>query len=84
MRLQGAGPLGRVVIHDAGGLREAFYDIGNMMVGDMELVLNGLVPQSCKRADPTTASRLRSKPVSAPKEAQEHRSACPALVLRRR
>ncbi len=40
-----------------------------MMVSDMELVLNGLAPQSCKRADPITASRLRSKPVLAPKEA---------------
>ena len=52
--------------HRAGGLQEAFYDIGRMVVSDMEMVLRGLPPQSCKRADPATASRLRSKPVSAP------------------
>ena len=52
--------------HRAGGLQEAFYEIGRMVVSDMEMVLRGLPPQSCKRADPVTASRLRSKPVSAP------------------
>jgi hypothetical protein len=29
----------------------------------MELVLKGLAPLSCKRADPVIATRLRSKPV---------------------
>lgn len=52
--------------HRAGGLREAFHDIGRIVVSDMELVLRGLPPQSCKRADPMTATRLRSKPVAAP------------------
>ena len=49
--------------HRAGGLREAFHDIGRRVVSDMEQVLNGLPPQSCKRADPLTATRLRSKSV---------------------
>lgn len=53
--------------HRAGGLREAFHDIGRMVVSDMELVLKGLSPLSCKRADPATATRLRSKPVKHPK-----------------
>ena len=52
--------------HRAGGLQEAFHEIGRMVVSDMELVLRGLPPQSCKRADPVTAGRLRSKPVTAP------------------
>ncbi len=54
--------------HRAGGLREAFYEIGRMVVSDIELVLTGLPPQSCKRADPLTASRLRSKPVTSPQD----------------
>ncbi len=49
--------------HRAGGLSEAFHDIGRIVVSDMELVLRGLPPLSCKRADPVTAARLRSKPV---------------------
>ena len=52
--------------HRAGGLQEAFHDIGRMVVSDMALVLKGLSPLSCKRADPATATRLRSKPVEAP------------------
>ena len=52
--------------HRAGGLREALHDIGRMVVSDMELVLKGLSPLSCKRADPVTAARLRSKPVQHP------------------
>jgi hypothetical protein len=35
-----------------------------MMVADMELILRGLPPQLCRRADPAVASRLRSKPVT--------------------
>jgi phosphoglycerate dehydrogenase-like enzyme len=50
--------------HRTGGTRDAFYDIGAMAVADAELIMKGLPPQLCRRADPATASRLRSKPVS--------------------
>jgi hypothetical protein len=43
---------------------EAFHQIGRMTVADAELILRGLPPQLCHRADPAVASRLRSKPVS--------------------
>lgn len=50
--------------HRTGGTRDAFYEIGSMAVADAELIMRGLPPQLCRRADPATASRLRSKPVS--------------------
>lgn len=50
--------------HRTGGTRDAFFEIGRMAVADAELVLKGLSPQLCRRADPGVASRLRSKPVS--------------------
>jgi phosphoglycerate dehydrogenase-like enzyme len=49
--------------HRAGGTPEAFLEIGNMVVSDIELLLRGLPPTSCKPAQPETVSRLRSKPV---------------------
>lgn len=50
--------------HRTGGTRDAFYALGSMAVADAELIMRGLPPQLCRRADPATASRLRSKPVS--------------------
>lgn len=50
--------------HRTGGIREAFLDIGRMVVEDAELILRGLPPVLCRRADPATASRLRSKAVA--------------------
>jgi phosphoglycerate dehydrogenase-like enzyme len=50
--------------HRTGGTRDAFYQLGAMAVADAELILRGLPPQLCRRADPATAMRLRSKPVS--------------------
>jgi len=50
--------------HRTGGTRDAFYELGTMAVADAELIMKGLPPQLCRRADPATASRLRSKPVS--------------------
>ncbi|MBZ9792072.1 hydroxyacid dehydrogenase [Rhizobium sp. 3T7] len=50
--------------HRTGGTRDAFYALGSMAVADAELIMKGLPPQLCRRADPATASRLRSKPVS--------------------
>ncbi|UIJ93532.1 hydroxyacid dehydrogenase [Sinorhizobium meliloti] len=49
--------------HRTGGTRDAFHDLGAMAVADAELIMRGLPPQLCRRADPATASRLRSKPV---------------------
>jgi len=50
--------------HRTGGMPEAFHAIGRMTVGDAELILRGLPPQLCRRADPALAQRLRSKPVT--------------------
>ncbi|AXC50522.1 hydroxyacid dehydrogenase [Paracoccus suum] len=50
--------------HRTGATRDAFYQLGAMTVADAELILRGLPPQLCRRADPTTAARLRSKPVN--------------------
>lgn len=50
--------------HRTGGTRDALFEIGSMAVADLELILKGLSPQLCRRADPSVASRLRSQPVS--------------------
>ncbi len=50
--------------HRSGGTRDALLEIGRMAVADAELILRGLPPQMCRRADPSVAARLRSKPVS--------------------
>jgi phosphoglycerate dehydrogenase-like enzyme len=50
--------------HRTGGMPEALRLIGRMTVADAELVLRGLSPQLCRRADPGLAARLRSKPVA--------------------
>lgn len=50
--------------HRAGGTADALFEIGRMTVADAELVMRGLPPQLCRRADPGTAARLRSRPVS--------------------
>ncbi|WP_404422469.1 hydroxyacid dehydrogenase [Nibricoccus sp. IMCC34717] len=49
--------------HRTGGTRDALFAIGELAVGDAELILKGLPPQLCRRADPATAARLRSMPV---------------------
>jgi phosphoglycerate dehydrogenase-like enzyme len=51
--------------HRAGGMREAFLEIGRLAVTDLELVLRGLPPVCCKRAERETAGRMRSRPVEA-------------------
>jgi hypothetical protein len=43
---------------------EALHQIGRMTVADAELILKGLPPVMCRRADPAIAARLRSMPVS--------------------
>ncbi|MBW9113597.1 hydroxyacid dehydrogenase [Rhizobium cauense] len=50
--------------HRTGGTRDAFYALGAMAVADAELIMKGLAPQLCRRADPMTVGRFRSKPVS--------------------
>ena len=49
--------------HRTGGTTDALFAIGSMAVADAELIMRGLPPQLCRRADPAVASRLRSKPV---------------------
>ena len=50
--------------HRTGGTRDALFEIGRMAVADAELIMRGLPPQMCRRADPSVAARLRSRPVS--------------------
>jgi phosphoglycerate dehydrogenase-like enzyme len=49
--------------HRTGGMPEAFLEIGRMVVGDLELILRGLPPVLCRRAERETVARLRSRPV---------------------
>ncbi len=51
--------------HRAGGMPEAFHEIGRMVLADVELLARGLPPSSCRVAQPETVSRLRSKAVAA-------------------
>jgi phosphoglycerate dehydrogenase-like enzyme len=48
--------------HRAGGLPEAFRTMGEMIVDDLELILNGLPPVRLQPARPETADRFRSTP----------------------
>jgi phosphoglycerate dehydrogenase-like enzyme len=52
--------------HRAGGMPEAFRLIGELAVTDLELVLAGLPPAVCRRAERETVARLRSRPVDMP------------------
>lgn len=49
--------------HRTGGMPDALYDIGRQTVADVELVLRGLPPAVCRRAQRETVSRFRSMPV---------------------
>lgn len=50
--------------HRAGNIPEIWPRMGQMVVDDLELILRGLAPQRCQRAQLETVSRIRSKPVS--------------------
>jgi phosphoglycerate dehydrogenase-like enzyme len=50
--------------HRSGGMQEAFYEIGQMVLADLELLVRGLPPSVCRVAQPETVGRFRSKPVS--------------------
>jgi phosphoglycerate dehydrogenase-like enzyme len=49
--------------HRAGALPDSLYEIGRQTVADAELILRGLPPLSCRRAQRETVGRSRSKPV---------------------
>jgi phosphoglycerate dehydrogenase-like enzyme len=49
--------------HRAGALPDSLYEIGRQTVADAELVLHGLPPLSCRRAQRETVARSRSKPI---------------------
>ena len=49
--------------HRSGGMPEAFRAIGRLVVADLELVLRGLPPVACRRAERETVGRLRSRPI---------------------
>ena len=49
--------------HRTGGMPEALYDIGRQAAADIELILKGLPPVICRRAQRETVKRFRSKPV---------------------
>jgi phosphoglycerate dehydrogenase-like enzyme len=50
--------------HRSGGMRESFLEIGRLVLVDAELVLKGLPPQVCRRAERETVARMRSRPVA--------------------
>lgn len=50
--------------HRAGGPIEFYKDIGRMVNDDLELILQGLPPRVCKRAEPETVMKMRGKPLA--------------------
>src|SRR6516225_3460188 len=49
--------------HRAGAMRDSLYEIGRQTVADADLILRGLPPLSCRRAQRETVARSRSKPI---------------------
>jgi phosphoglycerate dehydrogenase-like enzyme len=49
--------------HRAGALTDSLHEIGRQTVADAELILRGLPPLSCRRAQRETVGLSRSKPV---------------------
>ena len=49
--------------HRAGAMTESLYEIGRQTVADAGLILRGLPPLSCRRAQRETVARSRSKPI---------------------
>ena len=49
--------------HRAGALPDSLLEIGRQTVADVELILRGLPPLSCRRAQRETVALSRSKPV---------------------
>ena len=50
--------------HRAGALESAFFNMGNIVLKDMNLISKNLKPKFCKIAQPKTVSLLASKPVA--------------------
>ena len=50
--------------HRSGGMTESFLEIGRLVAEDCRLLLRGLPPQLCRRAERETVARMRSRPVS--------------------
>jgi phosphoglycerate dehydrogenase-like enzyme len=50
--------------HRAGGIPEAFRQIGEMVVDDLELLVRGLAPVRMQAAAPELVSRYRNRPVT--------------------
>ena len=50
--------------HRAGALKEAFFDMGNIVLKDMDLILKNQKPKYCKKAQLKIVELLSSKPVS--------------------
>ncbi len=50
--------------HRTGGMPSALFDIGDQMLADAELILKGLPPVVCRKAQRETVARFRSKPVT--------------------
>jgi phosphoglycerate dehydrogenase-like enzyme len=51
--------------HRAGALPDSLFEIGRQTIADAELILRGLPPLSCRRAQRETVGLSRSKPVEA-------------------
>jgi phosphoglycerate dehydrogenase-like enzyme len=49
--------------HRAGAMRDSLFEIGGQTVADAGLILRGLPPLSCRRAQRETVERSRSKPI---------------------
>ena len=49
--------------HRAGAMTDALYEIGRQTAADADLILRGLPPLSCRRAQRETVARSRSKPI---------------------
>ncbi len=49
--------------HRAGAMGDSLLEIGRQTVADVELILKGLPPLSCRRAQRETVGRSRSKPI---------------------
>ena len=50
--------------HRAGALTEAFYNMGDIVLKDMDLISKKLKPKHCKKAQLKTVGLLASKPVA--------------------
>tara|TARA_B100000700_G_scaffold38880_1_gene38891 strand:- start:1116 stop:2138 length:1023 start_codon:yes stop_codon:yes gene_type:complete len=50
--------------HRAGALESAFFNMGNIVLKDMDLISKSLQPKHCKKAERKTVGLLISKPVA--------------------